>query len=501
MKAGSIVRLIALGAVILALTGCGKKPEPPGGPKGELTVLCGAGIRPPMETIRKQFEREHNCTVNVNYGGSGVHLGQLKAGGHADLYIPGDVWWVRKAQAQGMVENYKVAAWFVPVIAVQSGNPKGIKGLADLARDDVRVGLGRVDGCAVGPVARDVLAAAGLAGQVKPAFEDTTVNSLADQVKLEALDAAIIWDAVAKLYANDIDIVPIEDGEFHAVPFAVAVLKQAKDRALAQAFAETVAGEAGAKAFRDFHYQVSGQSLNVRSGGSMREPINEIADLFEAETHRKVLRTFGDSGTLLLETNEAKDGDIYVCHDPYARMAEERGMSRRWYTTAYLAPTLAVRKGNPKSVRGLRDLLRDDVKVGVPHRRYSTCGQIIWAAFKKHGMYDAMDQRGPFESRSSGDIAAQLRLGTIDVAVMWDAIARSLPESIDLVPIEPEYKVDAITSATTGRTYEVGQVKVTIVTLTFAKEPLLAAQFARLAVSPEGRAVWARHGFNVPAGK
>ena len=66
--------------------------------------------------------------------------------------------------------------------------------------------------------------------------------------------------------------------------------------------------------------------------------------------------------------------------------------------------------------------------------------------------------------------------------------------------IEEQFKVDAVTSATSGRTYSMGRVKVTAVRLSISKEPLLAAQFAKLCLSDAGREVLRRHSFAVPSG-
>jgi len=41
-------------------------------------------------------------------------------------------------------------------------------------------------------------------------------------------------------------------------------------------------------------------------------------------------------------------------------------------------------------------------------------------------------------------------------------------------------------------------VKVTLVRLKFSKEPLLAAQFAKICLSEEGRAILKKHGFDLP---
>jgi len=490
---------LCLGGLILA-AGCGKKETPAPAGRGELTVMCGAGLRTPIEAIRKQFEQERGCAVRMNYGPGGVLLGQLRVGDDADIFIAGEMTDIAEAEKQGLVVTRRVLGWWKPVVAVAKGNPKGIEGVKDLARSDVRFGAVRDESCHLSTIAKTLFAAEGASSRVKPAYEDLTPMGVAQQLKLKAIDAAILWDAVAKMYPQDFDVMLIPDDDYHAMAFGLGILKGAKEKALAAAFAEFAAGEFGAQAFRDFHCHVSGPTLDVRSGGSMGAPIRDLAKLFEKETGRNVRITLGDSGTLLLETSEAREGDIYVCHDPYALLAKERGMATRWYTVGYLTPVIGVAKGNPKNIQGLKDLLRPDVRTGLPHRQFSTAGQIVWASLKRSGLHEAMDQRKPFESRSSGDLANQLKLGSLDAVVMWDAIARSLPEAVAIVPIEPEHKVDAITSATSSKIFDVHETKVTVVPLVFAKEPLLSAQFAALATSERGRGIWIRHGFVTPPG-
>jgi len=487
-------RIAVVGALVVLTSGCGRKSAEQ--EAGTLRILCGAGIRPAMEAVRAEFERAHNCTVRADYAGSGAHFGRLQAGAEADLWLPGDVWWVHKAYEKGLVDRHRVVAWFVPVIAVQKGNPKKIRGLPDLLRKELAVGLGKIDACAIGNVSLNLLTEAGIEDRVEADFEALTVNRLANQVKIRALDAAIIWDAVARQYPDDIEIVQVQDSDFHAVALAMATLKQTGDKELADKFAEFVAGDFGAKCFRENHYRVPGKQLRVGCGGSMRPPVEELAKLFRKQTGCRVLCDYGGSGPVLLQIEESKEGDIYICHDPFAYTCEEKKISERWHTIAYMEPILAVRKGNPKGVKGLKDLLRNDLKIGLSHREYSTRGRILWAMFRKRNIAGELQNRKFFEERTH-TLVNQLKLGAIDIATLWDAPAKTMPE-IDVVPIEDEYKVDAVTSATTGRTYSVTRVKVTVVRLNFSNEPLLAAQFAKLCLSEAGRKILQKHCFVLP---
>ena len=478
------------------LAGCGQEKETGGQPRGSLYVLVGAGIRRALEPLKADFEKTHNCTVRVNYAGAGTLLGQLQTGAQADLYLPGDMWYVERAAERGMVESRRIVAWFVPVIGVRKGNPKKIRTLADLARPDVKVGLGRAEACAIGNTSRNILRAYGLLEKVKADFEALTVNRLANQVKLGALDAALIWDAVAKQYPDDIEAVALDDGYFYAAPLAVAVLKRSKNKDLARKFADFAASEAGAKHFRDNFYQVSGHELRVGSGSSFRPAVEELAALFEKEYDCEVLRDYGGSGTVLLQMQQSREGDVYICHDPFAYVCEEKGIADRWHTIAYIHPVLAVRKGNPKGVKGLKDLLRQDLRLGMPHRLYSTRGRILWMILEKQGMAEALRKRKFYESRTH-DLINQLKLNAVDVAVLWDAATLDTGQ-FDIVPIEKKYRIEAITSPTSGRTFNLEHVKVTLVRLKFAKEPILAAQFARMCLSERGQAILRKHHFQLP---
>ena len=125
----------------------------------------------------------------------------------------------------------------------------------------------------------------------------------------------------------------------------------------------------------------------------------------QEQTGCEVLRDYGGSGIVLNHIQETKEGDVYICHDPFAYMCEDRKLSQRWHAIAYLHPILAVQKGNPKNVKGLKDLLRDDLKIGLSHRKYSTRGKILWIMFRENGMAEETI-KGRVRKRKGPSIAA-----------------------------------------------------------------------------------------------
>jgi molybdate transport system substrate-binding protein len=89
------------------------------------------------------------------------------------------------------------------------------------------------------------------------AFQSLTVNELGLQVKAKALDAVIVWDAIAKYYQDDgTEIaIPVPMNAISTVD--LAVLNCTEQRSLAEQFVRFAASEQGRAIFVKYHYTVA----------------------------------------------------------------------------------------------------------------------------------------------------------------------------------------------------------------------------------------------------
>lgn len=230
-------------------------------PKGGLVVLAGAGLRAPMEACRKEFERRHKAPVRIVYGGSQCLLAQIAItyrNALIDVYAPGEEFYAKQARDRGFVTTYKPMAYFVPVIMVREGNPKGIRTLQDLAKPGLRVGIGEQKACAIGKTTQDLLKKHGLTEKVKRnvVMHTAMAPELGNAVKLGSIDATINWDAVAAGYEDGADIVPIPAAQNIAVRSSMGILKNAKDMRLARQFMDFVTGPEGRAIFKKSSYTI-----------------------------------------------------------------------------------------------------------------------------------------------------------------------------------------------------------------------------------------------------
>ena len=225
---------------------------------GSLYLYAGAGLQTAVEELGRAFTAKTGVPVESDYGGSGMLISRLRLARTGDLFMPGDRWYVDLAAKEGLVESAADVCWFVPVILVPKGNPKNIRGLADLARPGLRLGLGDARACQVGRATGEILAKNKLdaaAIRKNTVFSSVTVNELGLQIQTGQLDAAIVWDATAAQYTASADAVPIPPGENVFSHVTVAVLKSTKDRALADAFVRFLLSAEGQALFRKHHYR------------------------------------------------------------------------------------------------------------------------------------------------------------------------------------------------------------------------------------------------------
>jgi len=247
-----ILAVIIIPAVLLI--GCDSKEDGQSTTE-ELLLYCGAGIRPPADELVEVFGREYGIKIAPDYAGSEVLLSKIKLVRRGDLYMPGDKYYVEQAAQADMILSAASVCYWVPTILVQKGNPKGIRGLDDLLKPDIKLGLGDPDACAIGRTSKQILEKNNIKWediQKNLVFQSLTVNELGMQIQAQALDAVIVWDAMARYYSQYGDGIPIEKNVISTVD--IGVLKFTKHQELAEKFVDFVTSEAGQRIFNKHNY-------------------------------------------------------------------------------------------------------------------------------------------------------------------------------------------------------------------------------------------------------
>jgi len=423
--------------MVLLLAGCGRKETTP-----PLVVYCAAGIKPPVEEIARAYERESGVPVQLQYGGSGTLLSNIRVAKSGDLFVAADDSYIRLGRDQGVVAEAIPLAQMRPVIITRPHNPHRIATLADLLR--VSVALANPDAASIGKTTQKILEREGSWAALKAHAKvfKPTVNDIANDVKIGAVEAGIVWDATARQYPELAVVrVPVFDAAVETV--TVGVLRCSRQPTAALRFARYLgARDRGLPVFAQHHYEtVEGDAwtatpeITLFSGAMLRPGVEKTLKEFEQREGCRITTVYNGCGILTAQMRAGQRPDAYFsCDTTFMDTVAD----------LYLAPTnvvdnhlmILVAKGNPLNIRAPADLLRPDVRVGLPHHEKSAMGNVAWKMLVDLGLYDKLALQLKVESPTGDFLVNQLRTGSLDAIIACRSNWAGVQEHLDAIPIE-----------------------------------------------------------------
>ncbi len=226
--------------------------------------------------------------------------------------------------------------------------------------------------------------------------------------------------------------------------------------------------------------------LVVFCAAGLRAPVEAAARGYREAYGVEVQLQYGASNTHLAAIQATGIGDLYLpADDSYARAASEKGLLAEVLPLARMKPVLAVRKGNPKQVRSLDDLLARDLHVAQANPEAAAIGKVSREALRRSGQWKALERRTAVTKPTVTDVAADVALGAVDAGIVWDVTLHQV-EGLEAVPAPALAQASALVSACV--------VKAT-------QQPTAALHFARyLAARDRGLLEFAKYGFSVVDG-
>jgi len=291
---------IIVGVAACCLVGCGREnPE-----DKPLVFYVGGTMQPAMAELVEIYEKKTGQEVEIDKSGSGVLLNRIRMDKSADVFICHDPF--MDELMEGKKGQLGIDAWTVsqitPVIVVQPGNPSGIEGIGDLMGKGIKVAVTDLEYSTCGHMLATMFGKAGVEivqedkrvflrkdGVDKDIVTYRSGGRTADTVKNRKFDAAIVWNAVAHLRGNAVEVVSI--GKCLPVPgvdtitsatekvrdigrirVTIATLTCSKRPEAAKKFAEFIASDEAQKIFREFGFTDIGGAVKEYETGKKVAP-------------------------------------------------------------------------------------------------------------------------------------------------------------------------------------------------------------------------------------
>ena len=220
-------------------------------------------------------------------------------------------------------------------------------------------------------------------------------------------------------------------------------------------------------------------SLLVYCGAGLREPMEEIAELFEEQEGIEIQYTFGGSAQLLAQIELYQTGDLFMPGGrPDLESAMEKGFINETANIVYHVPCIITPAGNPAGIETLENLTEPGVRVVLGDPTGPAIGKISKKMLERLGIWEEVEENVVAFSGTVNELLIYITMEQADAAVVWEDLFD--PETMEKVNIPQEKNEIEV---------------VPIGTLIFSEDGERAEMFMNFVASEEGRAVFVDHGF------
>ena len=216
-------------------------------PAGPHTVrVCATmSLRRAFEAIAARYQQDHpGASVDLHFDGGTQILDALNAGRKCDVIALAENSVMARVASAGHTEvgsPTELARNHI-AIAVAPGNPKGVKGLADFARDDLRIALGARTS-SIGRHSRWVLSRKSL--RPKPSVEAITADGVLEKIQKGEADVGIVYTTTFVGDPPGAEKISVADAENTPALYSISVAREPLEPGGAEAFRALALGPVG----------------------------------------------------------------------------------------------------------------------------------------------------------------------------------------------------------------------------------------------------------------
>lgn len=248
-----VAAALAVAALVLAACGGSDDNTSSGGSSAspaEIKVFAAASLTAAFTKLGEDYSAANGGTkVTFNFAGSQALATQIQQAAPADVFASADI--TNMDKVKDLVGPPQIFASNQLQIVVEKGNPKGVKGLDDLANPDLKVVLAAPD-VPVGKYSQQALEKAGVT--VKPVSQEQDVKAVVSKVSLGEADAGIVYTTDVTAGGDKVEGVDIPEDQNVVATYPIATVKASKAPDQAQAFMDYVLSDQGQQVLKSYGF-------------------------------------------------------------------------------------------------------------------------------------------------------------------------------------------------------------------------------------------------------
>lgn len=168
--------------------------------------------------------------------------------------------------------------------------------------------------------------------------------------------------------------------------------------------------------------------LVVYCAAALRPALEATAAEYEREAGVRVEFSFGNSEQVLAAALTGRGDILLPADDSYVKLAAGRGLVRTTVPLARMRAVVLTRPGNPRRIARFDDLLDPKLKLGQANPDAAAIGKVTRDHLRALGRWDALAANTIAYLGTVTEAANAVKVGSLDAAVVWDAVASNYPD-------------------------------------------------------------------------
>jgi len=221
--------------------------------------------------------------------------------------------------------------------------------------------------------------------------------------------------------------------------------------------------------------------LLLYSGAGLKQPVEELVQLFQKETGLQVRADFAGSGQLMARYLASSKGDLFL-PDSYFYMNKLKAMDQVvWSSSVVLDPPVV---GFPRSgrveIHAFADLAKPGVRIGLGDPKTMALGRTAEDILAASGLGESIRKNTVVRGATIKQLVLYLLKGDVDAAIVARADVSQNQDKLSMLEIDPSwYKPEIVTVAVLRASRQVDK----------------AQELARFLSSPQAVETFGRYGF------
>jgi molybdenum ABC transporter molybdate-binding protein len=210
----------------------------------------------------------------------------------------------------------------------------------------------------------------------------------------------------------------------------------------------------------------AGEPLIVYCAEALRVPMEATVRDYQHEVGQPVYLDFGSSQAILTRLVLTKQADLFLpADDSFLEPASKKDALDTALPLARMTAVAILKPGYTGPMQTWADFLAAGHTIGLGNTESTAIGKLLRRRLVELKLWDGLEKRGPTYLTSVNVVANGVQLGSLDVGVVWDAIAKQ-HESKQVKAVRlPE--LDSVTA------------KVQIAITKYSRQPEAARRFVR----------------------